>query len=215
MTYYDNHTPSVGSKTALLLFTLIGLLSAYVLLISDITSKTNCTLLLLVSATIFYLRLAVCILFFVKRKISWVEGCSVGMLYGILLYLFSLWGSHIRSVSFITIIGITFFIMGSWINSQADYQRYKWKKKPENWGHLYTDGWFRYAIHINFFGDTIMFLGYALITQSGISFIPVICIILNFILIQIPTLDDYLNQRYGSEFIEYAFKTKKFIPFIY
>lgn len=215
MAYHDKHSPSLGSKTALLLLTLVGLVLAYKLLLTSKSVDTNRLYLLLVCASIFYLRLALCILVFVKRKISWFEGCAVGFLYGALLYIFSLWGGLAHSICNTDIVGGILFAAGSWVNSQSDYQRYKWKKKPENSGHLYTCGLFRYSMHINFLGDTVMFAGYALITQNGMSFIPVIAIILNFVLIQIPRLNDYLMKRYKSEFIEYSSKTKQYIPFIY
>jgi protein-S-isoprenylcysteine O-methyltransferase Ste14 len=216
MAYHDKHSPSIGPKTVLLLFTLAGLIFSYKLLLVDNLMFQPRTCLLLSYATIFYLRLVLCILFFVKRKIRWFEGCSVGVLYGALVYMFSLWGSLASySIGVIETIGGMLFVSGSWVNTQSDFQRYIWKKKPENDGHLYTGGLFRYAMHINFLGDIVMFVGYALVTHNTMSFIPVTAILLNFIVLQIPRLDDYLLQRYGNEFTKYAKHTKKLIPFVY
>lgn len=216
MAYHDGHSPSAGSKTALLLFTLTGTVFSAIMLLKNGRFFLFRDGLLLTCAVIFYLRLAICLLVFVKRKISWFEGCSVGILYGFLVYMFSLWGSSgSENVNFYSIAGVLFFIAGSWINSQSDYQRYVWKKKPGNAGRLYTKGLFRYAMHINFFGDSIMFVGYALITRNAMSIIPVLFIILNFIFIQIPKLDHHLKNKYGDDFDKYAGKTGKYIPFIY
>jgi steroid 5-alpha reductase family enzyme len=44
--------------------------------------------------------------------------------------------------------------------------------------------------------------------------VPIV-IILNFIVLQIPLLDDHLSRKYENEFREYAKRTKKFVPFIY
>jgi protein-S-isoprenylcysteine O-methyltransferase Ste14 len=216
MAYHDEHSPSLGSKLTLLLLTLAGLIFSFNLLLKDQPADQYRAYLLLVCSVVFYVRLALCLLVFVKRKVSWFEGCAVGVLYGALVYMFSLWGSlTLSKIGAIEPIGMGLFIAGSWINTQADYQRYVWKKRSENTRHLYTKGLFKHAMHINFFGDTIMFVGYALITQSFMSFIPVIAIFLNFIFVQIPRLDDYLIKRYESEFIQYASKTKKYIPYIY
>jgi protein-S-isoprenylcysteine O-methyltransferase Ste14 len=38
---------------------------------------------------------------------------------------------------------------------------------------------------------------------------------LNFVFIIIPAHDAYLASRYGSEFEEYARRTKKLVPFLY
>jgi protein-S-isoprenylcysteine O-methyltransferase Ste14 len=215
MAYHDGHSPSLVPKLTLLLLTLVGLIFSLTLLLKNQQNDQFRVALLLACAIAFYVRLTLCLLVFVKRKVSWFEGIAVGLLYGALVYMFSLWGSLTPAkVDAIDFIGIGLFVAGSWINSQADYQRYVWKKRPENVGHLYTKGLFKYAMHINFFGDTVMFVGYALITQSLISFIPVLAIFLNFVFVQIPRLDDYLEQRYGEEFIVYAKHTKKLIPFI-
>ena len=38
---------------------------------------------------------------------------------------------------------------------------------------------------------------------------------LNFVIYVIPSLDKYLENKYGDDFIEYASRTKKLIPGIY
>jgi protein-S-isoprenylcysteine O-methyltransferase Ste14 len=50
-------------------------------------------------------------------------------------------------------------------------------------------------MHINYFGDTVLFTGWCLLTATWWT--------------------PYLEERYGDELIEYAKKTKKFMPFIY
>jgi protein-S-isoprenylcysteine O-methyltransferase Ste14 len=67
-------------------------------------------------------------------------------------------------------------------------------------------------MHINFFGDATMFIGYAMVTHYLLSAVPVLSIILYLLLSQIPQLDAYLLQKYGESFRQYAQKTNKFIP---
>lgn len=160
--------------------------------------------------------MVICLFVFIQRGVSWFEGITVGLLYGIMVTMFSVWGTQKSfTVGFWNLSGFAFFLAGSIINSFSDYQRHVWKKQAENQGRLYTRGLFRYAMHINFFGDSIMFIGFAMVTQNVMSFIPVIFIVLNFILLQIPQLDAYLKNKYGDDFVKYAEKTKKFIPLIY
>jgi steroid 5-alpha reductase family enzyme len=216
MAYKDGHAPSLGAKLMLVTFTLIGVILSTELLFANKQVDSFYIMALLSCSVIFYTRLVLCLFLFVKRKVSWFEGFSVGALYGFLIYLFSFWGClQSNSSIIIEIMGVGLFLLGSFINTLSDYQRYVWKKIPENKGHLFTQGFFKYAMHINFWGDTVMFIGYALVTQHFMSFIPVFAIMFNFLLIQIPKLDDYLRKRYGAEFVDYAGKTRKFIPFIY
>ncbi|MGH8880780.1 MAG: DUF1295 domain-containing protein, partial [Stackebrandtia sp.] len=91
----------------------------------------------------------------------------------------------------------------------------RFKARPENRGKLYTRGLFRYSMHPNYLGDVTLFTGFALVTGSLWALaIPVIMAAM-FIFINIPMLDKYLAERYGSAFDEYAGRTAKLFPFVY
>ena len=111
--------------------------------------------------------------------------------------------------------GIILYLTGSWINTQSEYTRHIWKQNEQNKGKLYTDGLFKYSVHINYFGDLLLFIGLALITQSFSLLIIPLIMALNFVIYVIPSLDKYLENKYGDDFIEYASRTKKLIPGIY
>ena len=112
-------------------------------------------------------------------------------------------------------LGILLFVVGSWINTQSEYTRYKWKQNDKNKGKLYTGGLFKYSMHINYFGDILLFTGLALITQSFSQLIIPFIMTLSFIFFIIPRHDKYLATKYSDEFSEYASRTKKLIPWIY
>tara|TARA_B100001094_G_C18144267_1_gene779711 strand:+ start:1545 stop:1757 length:213 start_codon:yes stop_codon:yes gene_type:complete len=70
-------------------------------------------------------------------------------------------------------------------------------------------------MHINYFGDTLLFTGWTLLTgHIGALILPVFMGI-SFITYHIPALDAHLEHRYGQGFKAYAQHTKRFIPFIY
>ena len=133
-----------------------------------------------------------------------------------LFYLFGVSaGSHNESIGLIDSVGILLFILGSYINTMADYQRFIWRTNIENKERHYTKGLFNYAMHINYFGDSISYFGLAVISLESVCIFASIGIIVNFIVLQIPMIDKHLAKKYGNEFKEYAKQTKKFIPFIY
>lgn len=153
---------------------------------------------------------------FLQRKISWFEGGLVSVLFFMMFYIFVVSaGSHPEPIGLIDIVGIFLFLVGSYINTMADYQRFAWKRKNENKGRLYTLGLFKYSMHINYFGDAITYIGLALITLEMLCLFISIGIIVNFLVIQIPMLDKHLSKKYGNDFTEYSRITKKFIPFVY
>ena len=70
-------------------------------------------------------------------------------------------------------------------------------------------------MHINYFGDIVLFTGFAMITHRFSMLVIPSIMTLNFVFIIIPSLDRYLEKKYGAEFGDYSKKTKKFIPLIY
>ena len=166
--------------------------------------------------TIYFLRLLFTVFVFLKRKMGWVETIIISILMSLALFSFAkVGGSSHLPLNASDYIGILLFLGGSWINSYSEYTRHIWKKKDINKGKLYTDGLFKYSMHINYFGDIVLFSGLALITQSISLFVIPLIMALNFVFFIIPSLDKYLAKKYGEEFKEYAGKTKKFIPMVY
>ncbi|MCP4725602.1 MAG: DUF1295 domain-containing protein, partial [bacterium] len=122
---------------------------------------------------------------------------------------------YAQPVGFVEIAGIILYISGSFINTKSEYTRYLWKKDPKNKGRLYTGGLFRYSMHINYFGDSLLFTGFALAAHSFTLLIVPLFMTAGFIFFIIPRLDKYLEKKYGKEFIDYSEQTKKLIPMIY
>jgi len=172
---------------------------------------------LLASCLIIYvIRLQVTVWIFQKRKWTWSETITITILMSIVIYAFaSVGGSNKQAVGAVEIIGILLYLSGSYINTNSEYYRHAWKLKEENKGRLYTEGLFGLAMHINYFGDIVLFTGLAMITHSLSMFVIPLVMALNFVFYIIPSLDRYLEKKYKDEFKDYSKKTKKLIPMIY
>ena len=70
-------------------------------------------------------------------------------------------------------------------------------------------------MHINYFGDIVLFTGLAMTTHSLSMLVIPLIMALNFVFNIIPSLDRYLEKKYKDEFSDYAGRTKKLIPLIY
>jgi len=228
MAFQDKHSPSLSTKVLLSTGILAGtfvsalLTSGYADWLIDILNYEKVEgnvyrkIIILSCCLIYFIRFTIGMFVFVQRKIGWFEGGLVSVLFFMMFYLFGVSaGSHPESIRLIDVVGIFLFLVGSYINTLADYQRFAWKRKIENKGRLYTGGLFKYSMHINYFGDAITYIGLALITLEWVCLFVSMGIIVNFIVLQIPMLDKHLSKRYGNEFTEYAKHTKKFIPLIY
>jgi protein-S-isoprenylcysteine O-methyltransferase Ste14 len=175
---------------------------------------------LLVCIFIYWLRHVITLFYLLKRKVEWSE--ALGLLVYIALFetgLLLIGGGAFRDYAIgwngLDTIALVLYLFGSYLNTASEVQRKKWKADASNKGHIYTGGLFRYSMHINYFGDTVLFTGWSLFTHNIWVMIFPVLIGLSFVYYHIPGLDAYLAQRYGDEFKFYEKKTKKFIPFVY
>jgi protein-S-isoprenylcysteine O-methyltransferase Ste14 len=165
---------------------------------------------------IYFLRLQVTVWVFQKRKWVWSETIIISIMVPLALYAFvHVGGNNHQPFGALEIVGWLLYITGSYVNTDSEYRRHIWKLKKENKGRLYTERLFRYSTHINYFGDIVLFTGFAIITHSLSMLVIPLIMTANFVFNIIPTLDRYLEKKYGDEFRDYSQKTKKMVPWIY
>ena len=165
---------------------------------------------------LIFLRLAYMMIVLLKRKIPWEESVSVPFAFAVYFIGYSLFVLPISApIDGLDYFAIALFIIGSILNSGGEILRNKWKKKPENKGKIYTKGFFKYSRHINYFGDILWVIAFALVTKNWYSITIPVFLFSFFAFYNAPKLDKYLKYKYGEGYDEYAKKTKMLIPFIY
>jgi len=181
------------------------------------TQRANILFLCIV---LYWIRHNITLYYILVRKVEWTEVTGLIGFFALFEIGLLILGSGVFrgisiDLSWIDFIALLFLVAGSYLNTFSEIQRKIWKQKPSSKGHCYTDGLFKYSMHINYFGDIILFTGWSLFTYSIWAFIIPVVMTVMFIFIHIPGLDSYLSNRYGKEFVDYSQKTKKLIPFIY
>lgn len=173
-------------------------------------------LILFVCCIVTFCRMSWMTVYFLRRGISWSEVGGVLFAFGVYYIGFSvLGGFHDKPLDGVDGVALVLFFAGSLINSLSEWLRDRWKKNEQNQGKLYTGGLFKYAIHINYFGDVIWVCGFAMLTRNVWSILVPILLFSMFVFQNIPVHDRYLRKKYGVAFEVYEKKTKKLIPFIY
>jgi protein-S-isoprenylcysteine O-methyltransferase Ste14 len=171
---------------------------------------------LFAAALIYFLRVLVTSFITLKRKMGWGEAVLIAAWVLVIDVLFAvLGGVNPRVTGLVTALGVVLYVAGSYLNTGSELQRKWWKQRPENAGHLFTGGLFSYAVHINYFGDELLFTGYALVTGRAWSMLVPLVMLAGFLFFSIPELDRHLRAHYGAEFDSYARRTGSFVPFIY
>lgn len=165
---------------------------------------------------VLFLRMNLAFFYFLKRKFGWEE--FGGVLFALFVYqvVFALMGAQANTpFDTLDVVAIALFLLGSYFNTGAEWQRKRFKDKPKNRGKLYTQGLFRFVRHINYFGDTLWVTAWAILTRNTWSFIIPVALAAAFVFAFIPSLEKHLKTRYGAQYKSWAKRTKAYIPFIF
>ena len=152
---------------------------------------------------------------------------SVFMLQSLIIFtialpvtLSNIYGTAIN-LSVVSWLGIALWIKGFIFETVGDYQLDQFKKKAENKGHIMQSGLWRYTRHPNYFGESLMWWGIALLSFSQLMFVwgslPALGVFISpllvtFLLIKvsgIPLLEAHFS---GEEWEKYKARTQSFIP---
>jgi protein-S-isoprenylcysteine O-methyltransferase Ste14 len=211
---HGERDPSTLPRLAMVGMHLVGVLVATGLLTAG--PSTTRRIALLACAWIYFARLLATSLVFLQRKVGWAEAVQVGP-FLLLIQVFLAWlGARAATPwGVLDVLALVLYGVGSVLNSGSELQRLAWKARRENTGHLYTGGLFRLSRHVNYFGDVVLFTGFALLTRSPWAFLVPAVMALMFVFVHIPTLERYLRGRYGEEYVEWARHSKRLIPLVY
>lgn len=226
---YGEYSKSIGPKLLLTLLHALSLYIVYWLLFqgglvalslytgrSYLPGALSSRALLFSCAIVYFLRLTFRCFSLMRRTIRWNEAVGAGFfVFLVHIYFALLGGTNPRGIGAIAGLGAFLYVVGSYLNTASESARHRWKRQPAHEGKLYTAGLFRDSRHINYFGDVILFIGYALVAHDAWALIVPAFVLVGFLFGNIPTLDRYLARKYPDEFEAWAQRTKKLIPLIY
>jgi steroid 5-alpha reductase family enzyme len=110
-------------------------------------------------------------------------------------------------------IGAIIFVIGSTIEFTSDFQRYLFKRDPNNEGKLYTDGLFAAVIHPNYAGYILWRSALSLMTGYPVFFgISLVFHFAQFYFHAHPPFHKYMGVKYGQAWERYATGRKKVFP---
>ena len=175
---------------------------------------------LLFCTLIYFVRHGITLFYLLARRVEWGEVFGLAVFFALFeIGLLVVGGGVFRdspiALSWLDIFALMLYLTGSILNSASEIQRKLWKDDPSNKGHCYTAGLFKFSMHINYFGDVVLFTGWSLLTASFWTLGLPILMLLMFMFMHIPPLDEYLAERYGDEFKVYAARTKRLIPLVW
>ena len=144
---------------------------------------------------------------------TWVSICSLCALTGIS----SNNGVVINNLFF---LGLTFFVVGFFIEVVADIQKTKFKKNPKNKNNFITTGLWAYSRHPNYLGEISIWTGISIISFSSLSnlqYVTLISPIFTYVLLVyvsgVKLLEESGDKKWGhlKGYKEYIQKTPRLL----
>ncbi len=154
----------------------------------------------------------------------WVSFFQVFMLQGVLLAFISvtlLGGMYGHSVApnsaLWMVLGVLLWLIGFLFETVGDYQMAQFKKDPLSKGKVMDKGLWRYTRHPNYFGDTMVWWGYACFAiYNGLYLTIAGSLVMTFLIVKISGVamleKNLITRRQGYE--EYMMKTSAFFPWM-
>ncbi len=215
-----SHAPSIAPKlTFAALHAAIFAICAYLAFGLNWPDPTRAAL-LFAAAALYFARHLITLFVLLKRRVDYSEAIGLSAFMALFEVGFLLLGTGwlagtATPIGPLDALAAALILIGSYLNTGSELQRHIWKRDPAHKGQCYTGGLFDHSMHINYFGDSVLFTGWALLTASWFAAPIPLFITASFVFFHIPALDAYLADRYGAAFKTYAAKTAKFVPFIY
>jgi steroid 5-alpha reductase family enzyme len=156
-----------------------------------------------------------------EHRYWWVSFFQTFLLQGILMWLISapLLGAQYYNaenrLGIFDFLGVLIWLAGIVFEAGGDFQLARFKGNHLNKGKVLNSGLWRYTRHPNYFGDAIVWIGYALICISSGSYLPILGSLLMIALIikvsGVALLEKSLKET-KPEYKDYIEKTSAFIP---
>ena len=156
-----------------------------------------------------------------EHRYWWISFFQTFLLQGILMWLISapLLGAQFyktgNSLNVLDYLGVFVWLVGFIFEAGGDIQLAQFKANLANNGKVLSNGFWHYTRHPNYFGDATVWSGYALVSISAGSYIPVLGSILMIALIikvsGVALLEKALRNK-KPEYQDYIEKTSAFIP---
>lgn len=206
-----------GPRAVVTAADILGAATAAFLVFGPISVATPARAWLVVAFSLGYvLRVLITTYVTVQRNVTYAEAGLVGGWMFVIHVTMGVVAAHVPgALDAWTVLGVALYLFGSWLNTYSELQRRAWKARPENTGHLYTRGLFRWCRHPNYLGDSLLFTGFAAVTGSWVALVIPAIMIAGFVFAAIPALDRRLKAHYGAEFDQWAAKTRRYIPLVW
>jgi steroid 5-alpha reductase family enzyme len=156
-----------------------------------------------------------------ENRYWWISFFQTFLLQGLLMWLISLpllgaqYDQLQPELTLLDYLAILIWCIGFTFETAGDWQLASFKANPENKGKVLNTGLWKYTRHPNYFGDAAVWWGFALLSISTGSYLPVLgSVLMTALIIKVSgvVLLEKTLKTDKPEYEEYIRKTSAFIP---
>lgn len=107
------------------------------------------------------------------------------------------------------------YVVGTVIHFGSDYQKRRFKLRPETRGQILDTGFWSASRHPNYFGDFLIYVSFAVVAGSVWGWIAPVLNLLQYLIDAIPKNETWAAERYGAAWNAYKARTKSFVPYLF
>ena len=132
------------------------------------------------------------------------------------LYCLPFWfiGRRTGPLDWQDVFALAVYTAGTVIHFAADLQKKRFKAKPETKGVLLDQGLWRYSRHPNYFGDALVYVGWALFAANPWAWLSPAVNLAQYAFDAMPKNEKWAAERYGQTWSDYVARTCPFFPWI-
>jgi steroid 5-alpha reductase family enzyme len=145
-----------------------------------------------------------------KLGLAFVLAHSVGLGYCLPFYYIARDGSDLGGWA---LLAVLVYAAGTAFHAGGDYQKRRFKQRPDSRGHVLETGLWSLSRHPNYFGDFLIYVSFALLARHPYAWIAPALNLLQYFFDAIPKNEQWAAEKYGAEWAAYRSSTPMFVPF--
>lgn len=106
------------------------------------------------------------------------------------------------------------YVLGTVLHFGSDYQKRRFKLRPDVKGKLLDSGFWSLCRHPNYLGDFLIYVSFAVVGGSFWGWIGPVMNLLQYAFDAIPKNEKWAAARYGPAWGAYKARTKAFVPYL-
>jgi len=106
------------------------------------------------------------------------------------------------------------YAVGTAIHFGADWEKRRFKARPETRGRVLDRGLWRFSRHPNYFGDFLVYVAWAVLAADPWAWLAPAANLAQYLLDAIPKSERWAAAKYGEAWSDYAARTSRFLPWL-